>query len=330
MKNARAAAGVFFISTLLHACASFVPQAAQLRDKWPDDLPQVAEIADAPFFPQREFECGPAALATALAHFQVPTTADDLVPLVYLPARKGSLQAEMLAAPRRFGMVSYELAPRLEDLLREVADGTPVVVLQRLGSVPFEYWHYATAIGYNAHSGGVTTAIGYNAHSGGVTLRSGEQRDAWTPIGLFEYTWKKSAYWAIVTVPPNRIPVTADRARYLQAIVALEKTGQAKAAATAYATYLTRWPEEVGAGIGLGNAYYALGDLPSAERALRQALDKHPDSIVVMNNLAHTLSDLGRNSEALELIQRAAAAPGEFGAGVEETRDLIMKRLDQR
>ena len=291
------------------------PQTAELAKRWPAGVPETTEIAEAPFFPQREYECGPAALATALAYFHVPVTADDLVPMVYIPSRKGSVQAEMLAAPRRFGMVSYELAPRFEDLIREVAGGTPVVVLQRLGSIPLTFWHYATA-------------VGYNARTGGITLRSGEERDAWMPLGLFEYTWKQSAYWAMVAVPPDRVPATADRARYLQAIVALEKASQPKAAAVAYATYLKRWPDELAAGIGLGNAFYALGDLENAERALTDALRQHPDSVIVMNNLAQTLSDRGRNEEALALIERVPA-DGAYSDAVASTRALIRQRLEK-
>ena len=60
------------------------------------------------------------------------TSPEALVEQVYLPQREGSLQAEMLAAPRRHGLVSYPLAPRLADLLKEVAAGTPVIVLQNL------------------------------------------------------------------------------------------------------------------------------------------------------------------------------------------------------
>ena len=74
------------------------------------------------------------------------------MPQVYLPERKGSLQVEMLAAARRHGMVSYQLAPRFEDLLREIAAGTPVIVLQNLG-VFSGGWHYAVAIGYDYDSG---------------------------------------------------------------------------------------------------------------------------------------------------------------------------------
>jgi ABC-type bacteriocin/lantibiotic exporter with double-glycine peptidase domain len=122
-----------------------VPQTAELGEGLPQGLPERVELAEVPFFPQLEYECGPAALATALTHFNVKVTPDDLVGEVYLPERKGSLQIEMLAAARRHGMVSYQLAPRLKDLLRELAGGVPVIVLQDQGLGPFERWHYAVA-----------------------------------------------------------------------------------------------------------------------------------------------------------------------------------------
>ena len=316
-ENARVIAGVFLLCVLLQGCATVMPQTTELRDRWPKDVPEQVEIADAPFFPQRDYECGPAALATALAHFRIPVTADDLVSQVYIPARKGSVQAEMLAAPRRYGMVSYALAPRFDDLLREVADGTPVVVLQNYGAGPFQFWHYATA-------------VGYDAHVGSLTMRSGTWRRWWMPLAMFEYTWKKSAYWAMIVMPPDRMPATADPARYLQAIVALEQAGQPRAAATAYTTYLKRWPDEIGASVGLANAHYALGELAQTERVLRQALEKHPESVIAMNNLAQTLSDAGRGTEALEVIDRAAAAPGAYEKAVQQTRASILERLGRR
>ena len=98
----------------------------------PPGLPEQVELAT-PFFPQEEYQCGPAALATALVSAGAQTTPEALVPQVYVPERKGSFQVEMLAAARRHGMVSYALAPKFEDLLREIAAGTPVIVLQNLG-----------------------------------------------------------------------------------------------------------------------------------------------------------------------------------------------------
>ena len=314
-KNARLTAGVFVCALLLNGCASlFFPQAASLSDSRPADLPASAELKEVPFFPQTEYQCGPAALATVLTHANVKVTPDELVSQVYVPARKGSLQVEMLAAARRHGLVSYALAPRFEDVLREIAAGTPVIVLQNLGVWPFDNWHYAVA-------------IGYDLDSGELILRSGEKERQVLPTGVHEFVWKKSNYWAMVAVPPDRIPATAEESRWLASIAALERAGNARAARVAYATFMKRWPENVNASIGLANTHHAAGELKEAETVLRAALARQPDSVVVLNNLAQTLSDEGKHAEALALVERAVALGGPFASAVSETRELILKRI---
>ena len=315
LSHARVLAGVF-VSALLSGCASlFFPQAASLRDARPENLPAQVELKEVPFFPQVEYQCGPAALATVLVHGQVKITPDDLVPQVYVPARQGSLQVEMLAAARRNGMVAYQLAPRFEDLLREIAAGTPVIVLQNLGAGPFDRWHYAVA-------------MGYDLNENDLILRSGDKERLVLPTAIHEFVWKKSDYWAMVALPPDRIAATADDARWLAAVAALERAGNPRAARTAYAKALERWPDNVNASIGLANTYYASGELKEAEKVLKAALSRHPDSVVALNNLAQAISDQGRHKEALPLVERAASLGGPFANAVGETRALILKRLD--
>lgn len=245
-RNARLIAGVFVFSACLGGCALLVPQTIELHDTWPAGLPERIELGEVPFFPQKDYQCGPAALAMALAHLDIKFTLEDLINEVYLPARRGSLQIEMLAAPRRHGVVSYQLAARFEDLLREVAAGNPVIVLQDYGVWPFSIWHYAVV-------------VGYDHPKGELLLRSGEKKRLIIPFAVLEYTWKESRYWAMVTVPPTRIPVTATESGYLAAVVPLERAGDARAARTAYATLLSRWPDNLAAQIGLANSHYALG-----------------------------------------------------------------------
>jgi len=152
-QNARAIAGVLVCACALalSGCASMWPQTAELRRALPQGIPESTELREVPFFPQEAYQCGPASLATVLAASGVKVTPEDLLPQVYLPERKGSLQVEMLAAARRHGVVSYQLAPRFEDLLRELAAGNPVIVLQNL-SVG-DGWHYAVAVGYDYDGG---------------------------------------------------------------------------------------------------------------------------------------------------------------------------------
>jgi tetratricopeptide (TPR) repeat protein len=313
-QDARAAAGVFVCACLLalSGCANLWPQTAQLREALPPGLPERVELAEVPFFPQSEYQCGPAALATVLASAGVKVTPEELVSQVYLPERKGSLQIEMLAAARRHGLVSYQLAPRLEDVLREIAAGTPVILLQNLGFS--DGWHYAVA-------------IGYDYDSGKVILRSGVTERELLPFTMNEFVWMRSGYWAMVALPPERMPVTADETRWLGAIAALERAGQAAGARTAYAQFLKRWPDNVNAAVGLANAHYSLGALAEAERVLRAAAQRDPGSVIVLNNLAQTLSDQGKSAEALPLIERAVAAGGPFANAVQQTRETILRRL---
>lgn len=316
-KSARVIAGVFFSACvlLLSGCAALWPQTAELREALPQGLPERVELKEVPFFPQTEYQCGPAALATALAAAGVKVTPEDLVSQVYLPERKGSLQIEMLAAARRHGLVSYQLAPRFEDVLREINAGTPVIVLQNLGFR--DGWHYAVA-------------VGYDYYTGELILRSGVKEREVLAFTMHEFVWQRSGYWAMVAVPPERIPVTAKEERWLGAIAAVERTGDAAAARTAYAKFLERWPDNVNAAVGLANAHHSLGALKEAEQVLREAARREPDSVIVLNNLAQTLSDQGRNAEALPFIERAAAAGGPFAAAVEQTRETIRKRLSVR
>jgi len=312
--NARFAAGVF-ICALLQACAGLAPQTAALLDGLPQGLPERVELTQVPFFAQDEYQCGPAALATLLVNSGVKTTPQELVPQVYLPARKGSLQVEMLAAARRNGLVSYQLAPSVVDLMRELAAGTPVVVLQNLGVA--EGWHYAVA-------------VGYDYKLGMMILRSGVTEREEMPFAVHEFVWKRSGYWAMLAVPPERIPATADEGRWLGSLVAFERSNDFQKNRAAYSSFLQRWPDNVNAAIGLANAHHALGELPQAEKVLRAALARAPDSTVALNNLAQTLSDQGRDSEALPIAERAVASAGPHAAAVRQTRDGILKKIEAK
>jgi tetratricopeptide (TPR) repeat protein len=301
------------LAFLANGCAILLPQTAALRDAWPAALPDRAELADVPFYPQVEYQCGPAALATIMTYAGQSISPDDLVPQVYLPERKGTLQIEMLAAPRRRSLVSYQLAPQLEDLLREVAAGTPVVVLHGYGVWPLRYYHY-------------TALVGFDRGEGEVLLRSGTKQRQRMPIAVLEYTWKDSDRWAMVTMRPDRIPVTADETRYVDAIHAFARVAEPAAAMTAYRTALARWPSDVPAAIGLANLQHEAKRLDAAEETLRQALARNPDSPVVLNNLAQVVSDRGRHAEALELLDRALRAPDRFESEIRATQEAVRAR----
>lgn len=279
---------------LLGGCAT--PQEATLEARWPDELPARVELARVPFFPQEEFECGPAALAMVAQAAGVTVSPEALVDQVYLPGRQGSLQPEMLAATRRQGLLAYPLKPSIEAVLREVAAGNPVLVFQNLAFPIYPVWHYAVVMGYDRER-----------HV--LLLHSGVTARMEISLVAFERTWARGQYWAMLALPPGQLPATAEPRAYTAAAATLERT-DAGGAQRAFAAALQRWPNERAALLGAGNSAYALGQREAAARAYRQTVTRHPDFADGWNNLAQVLMELGRRVEASQAIARAVALGG--------------------
>lgn len=280
---------------LLSGCAA--TQTTALLSAPHTELPRQVELKATPFIAQERYQCGPAALAMSLRAAGFAIDADTLVPQVYLPEREGSLQVEMLAAGRRNGALSMTIPPRIDALVAELAAGNPVLVLQNLSLPIMPKWHYAVA-------------IGYDLDHRDIILRSGTIDRLVMPMSTFEHTWARSGYWGMVTLPPGRLPATAEEAAVVDALVAFEKSSPPAAARQTYALAVRRWPDNLTLALGLGNTAYVAGDRLAAADAFQRASEKHPDSGAAFNNLAVALMELGRLPEARAAAERALALGG--------------------
>jgi len=297
---------LFCLLVLLSGCAFF--QRVSMPPL-PENAPAGFELDAVPFYPQAQYQCGPATLAMALTWSGLPITPDELKAQVYTPARKGSLQLAMVGATRRHGKIAYEINdPQV--LFPQIAAGHPVIVLQNLGLSWMPVWHYALV-------------IGYDTAAGDVILRSGTTQRKVMSYGLFDKTWARSNHWGLIVLAPDRIPAKANEVAYLTAVVGLEKARRFQAAVIGYRTALTRWPASLNARMGLGNSYYALGDFKNAEQAFREATELHPRAAAAYNNLAYALLGQGRKQEALVAAQHAVALGGPLEAEFEKTLQEI-------
>jgi tetratricopeptide (TPR) repeat protein len=307
--SARLLAGVFIL--LLAACST--PQTKALRGAAPAGLPAHTELSDVPFYPQEVNQCGPATLAMVMHTDGLKIDPGQLKDFLYLPEKQGSLQVEMLATARRYGLLAYLLRPELQDVLTEVAAGNPVIVLQNQGLSWYPLWHYAVVIGYDL----VTEDI---------ILRSGSNRRLLLSFATFEHTWARSQYWAMLALPPTRLPQTASPDNLLQSISALQYSSPATDVWPTLALAMQRWPGNLPVHFSAGNHAYNHGQLELAEQIFLKTTQDHPESAAAFNNLAQTLSDLGKYDEALQKIHRAL----EIGGPLEPIMLKTLAEIEQK
>lgn len=269
----------------LGACATAPPFKA------PQDLPSSA-LLEVPFFPQQAYFCGPAALAEVARYRGVDIDQQQLAAKTFIPDRKGSLAIEMHAAARQLGLLPYPLASDFPSLLRELAAGNPVLVLQNLGLSWLPQWHYALAVGYRLSD---KTLI----------LHSGKRPNYELGFATFLNTWRRADAWARVVVDPGVMPQSADPLTYLQTAYAFEETDRPELARDFYQAAVSRWPEHPAALTAAANAALKSAESGAARELFERALAKAPDSPALWNNYAYALKAQGCDRAAGKAINVA-------------------------
>lgn len=286
--------GVLFVSLIsllvITGCATS-PQTQKLLTE-PSSTFNSTELRDVPFYPQTQYQCGPAALATVMQYRGRDVLPDELVSQVYIPEKKGSLQVEMIAASRKQGLMPYPMAPKLSDLIDELEAGNPVLVMQNLGLDWYPVWHYAVVVGYDLAE----------QH---LILRSAETKRWISDLSTFERTWQRSHYWALVMVEPDQLPASAEPAKWLKTAFELELVGQVKAAAQAYQAGLNQWPDSFETGLALTNLLYNQQNFSQADAVFESMVSQHGSNATLWNNWAYNLK---AQSCLLQAKQAAACA----------------------
>ena len=235
-----------------------------------------ALIDSVPFYPQEDYQCGPAALAMGLNHRGAGVSLADMVDRVYLPGRQGSLQVEMVATARAEGLLVYPLEKELDAIIREVDAGNPVLVFQNLRLDWWPQWHFAVV-------------IGYDLPEQEFILHTGTREEVREPFRSFDNTWARADRWARVFLPAGELPATAEPVTYVRAAHDLEEVGQAESAEASYRTAVEAWPDSLAAGFALANHLLSKEQWGQASEAFRRVLTFHPDSAPGWHNFGVAL-----------------------------------------
>lgn len=149
-------------------------------------------IEGVPFFPQEEFQCGPAVLASVLNFRGNRIVPEEIARTIYLSDIRGTLKMDMVSYLRRYeekeGITVYEGAGDIEGIKKDIANGYPVIVFVDLGIWSIRKGHYMLI-------------VGYDDDRGGMVAYSGAERDKFIPYHRFLKMWERGGYWKLLMKP---------------------------------------------------------------------------------------------------------------------------------
>jgi tetratricopeptide (TPR) repeat protein len=215
----------------------------------------------------------------------------ELESQVFTPGMNGSLKTDLISASRRQGMLAIPIEG-LEPLIREVAAGHPVIVFENLGLSWWPKWHFAIV-------------YGYDLPSREVIMHSGPYSHHHLGINDFEKSWRLGNEWGLVVLQPGQLSATANELAHVKAAAGLEQAQQSAGAKIAYQKILEKWPQSLGARVGLANLAFDQGDCQTAVQFLTATTKDHPSAASVWHNLAVAQGRCQMKQEAKQSAERA-------------------------
>lgn len=140
-------------------------------------------IRDVPFYPQEDYQCGPASMASVLSYWNVRAEPDDIGKEIFSKSARGTLTIDMILYAKKNGFYAEQSKGSMEQLKNSVDSGYPIIVLVDYGISVFQINHFMVVTGYNND--------GVIVHSGKFPNRFISQKD-------FLSAWKKTDYWTLL------------------------------------------------------------------------------------------------------------------------------------
>lgn len=253
----------------MSACASSTKQTDQLLRERPA-LPEKVVIENVPFIEQSAGHCGPATLTMLLQKLGKNIQVEDIASQVYTPGMEGSFQTDMISAGRRQALLAIPVEG-MTALLTEIHAGNPVIVFENLALSWLPQWHYALV-------------YGYDLSKPEVYMHSGPEKDKIWDMRKLERSWKLTDYWGMILLKPGQLSPSAGELAHVTAAAALEDLKMKEEAKTSYLAILKKWPQSLGALIGMGNIEAHQKNYKSSLAYFKKAADLYPQSEAAQKN----------------------------------------------
>lgn len=142
-------------------------------------------ILDVPFYPQEEFQCGPAALASVMNFWGRSLQPGEIAADIFSKNARGTLNLDMVLYASGMGFKTLHGKMTLEQIRQNIYSGVPVMVLLDRGFWVVKKGHYVVV-------------AGYSDNAGELIVHDGLQRNRRISEADFLRQWNRSGQWGLV------------------------------------------------------------------------------------------------------------------------------------
>ncbi len=144
-------------------------------------------VEGVPFYPQEEYQCGPASLAGVLNYYGVKVPPAEIAAEIFSRSARGTLDMDMVFYAQRKGLKAEQYSGGWEDLRRSIDSRKPLIVLVDEGFWVYQKSHFMVVVGYDEK---------------GVLVNSGGEEHKFLSRGSFLKTWERTKFWTLrITLP---------------------------------------------------------------------------------------------------------------------------------
>jgi ABC-type bacteriocin/lantibiotic exporter with double-glycine peptidase domain len=144
-------------------------------------------IDGVPFFPQEEYQCGPASLAGVLNFYGWKVSPAEIAAEIFSRQARGTLDMDMVFYARKKGLKAEKYRGTFEDLQGQINSRRPLIVLIDQGFWVYQSHHFMVVVGYD---------------EGGIIANSGKEERKFISRDSFSKTWERTKFWTLRITPP--------------------------------------------------------------------------------------------------------------------------------
>jgi hypothetical protein len=146
-------------------------------------------IKGVPFYPQEDYQCGPASLAGVLNFWGANVSDQEIASEIFSKSARGTLTIDMLLYAQRKGYDSLQYQGGIDDLKAKVRAGYPLIVLVDYGFFVYQKEHFMVVIGYDDN---------------GIIANSGRTEKEYITNEKMVKIWQRDNYWTLWIKPKSK------------------------------------------------------------------------------------------------------------------------------